>query len=100
MAAARALSISTTTLPGRRYRAGRAREGFTAIEHVKRWTTLGMGTDQGKTGNVTGLALLSQALGRAIADNRHDDVPPALRAVGFGLLAGRAAGGRCSIRCG
>src|SRR5581483_10831723 len=31
-----------------------AREGFQSIEHVKRYTTLGMGTDQGKTGNITG----------------------------------------------
>ncbi|MBV9018979.1 MAG: (2Fe-2S)-binding protein, partial [Alphaproteobacteria bacterium] len=36
-----------------------AREGFIATEHVKRYTTLGMGTDQGKTGNVAGLALLA-----------------------------------------
>jgi len=69
-----------------------AREGFTAIEHVKRWTTLGMGTDQGKTGNVSGLALLSQALGRAIADTGTTTFRPPYVPVGFGLLAGHMRG--------
>jgi sarcosine oxidase subunit alpha len=65
-----------------------AREGFTAIEHVKRWTTLGMGTDQGKTGNVSGLALLSRELGRAIAETGTTTFRPPYVPVGFGLLAG------------
>ena len=69
-----------------------AREGFSAIEHVKRWTTLGMGTDQGKTGNVTGLALLSQTLDRAIADTGTTTFRPPYVPVGFGLLAGRERG--------
>ena len=69
-----------------------AREGFTAIEHVKRWTTLGMGTDQGKTGNVTGLAVLSQTLGRAIADTGTTTFRAPYVPVGFGLLAGRERG--------
>jgi sarcosine oxidase subunit alpha len=69
-----------------------AREGFTAIEHVKRWTTLGMGTDQGKTGNVAGLALLSQTLGRAIADTGTTTFRPPYVPVGFGFLAGRERG--------
>jgi len=66
-----------------------AREGMTAIEHAKRWTTLGMGTDQGKTGNIPGLALLSQAVGRAIADTGTTTFRPPFVPVGFGLLAGR-----------
>ena len=57
-----------------------AREGYAAIEHVKRYTTLGMGTDQGKTGNVAGLALLSQTLGRAIAETGTTTFRPPLRA--------------------
>ena len=69
-----------------------AQEGFTAIEHVKRWTTLGMGTDQGKTGNVAGLALLSQTLGRAIAETGTTTFRPPYVPVGFGLLAGRERG--------
>ena len=69
-----------------------AREGFTAIEHAKRWTTLGMGTDQGKTGNIAGLALLSRALGRAIADTGTTTFRPPYVPVSFGLLAGRERG--------
>jgi len=68
------------------------REGMTAVEHLKRWTTLGMGTDQGKTGNITGLALLSQAVGRAIAETGTTTFRPPYVPVGFGLLAGREHG--------
>ena len=71
-----------------------AREGFAAIEHVKRWTTLGMGSDQGKTGNIAGLALLSQALGRAIAETGTTTFRPPYVPVSFGLLAGRERGER------
>ncbi|HWB50297.1 MAG TPA: sarcosine oxidase subunit alpha family protein [Stellaceae bacterium] len=70
-----------------------AREGFTAIEHVKRWTTLGMGTDQGRTGNIPGLALLSQELGRAIAETGTTTFRPPYVPVGFALLAGRERSG-------
>ena len=44
-----------------------AREGYVSVEHVKRYTTLGMGTDQGRTSNVAGLAIL--------ADLRETDIP-------------------------
>ena len=43
------------------------REGFESIEHIKRYTLLGFGTDQGKTGNVNGMALAAGALGRSPA---------------------------------
>ncbi|MFZ2007879.1 MAG: glycine cleavage T C-terminal barrel domain-containing protein, partial [Stellaceae bacterium] len=69
-----------------------AREGMTAIEHTKRWTTLGMGTDQGKTGNIPGLAILSQQLGRAIADTGTTTFRPPYVPVSFNLLAGRERG--------
>ncbi len=69
-----------------------AREGFTAIEHVKRYTTLGMGTDQGRTGNVAGLALLSAAVGRAIAETGMTTFRPPVVPVAFGALAGRERG--------
>jgi sarcosine oxidase subunit alpha len=42
------------------------REGYRAVEHLKRYTTMGMGTDQGKTSNVNALALLAQTLGADI----------------------------------
>ena len=44
------------------------REGFVSVEHLKRYTTLGMATDQGKTSNVPGMAIMAHALGRAIPD--------------------------------
>jgi sarcosine oxidase subunit alpha len=40
------------------------RENFSAVEHLKRYTTLGMGTDQGKISNINGLAVLSSRVGR------------------------------------
>jgi len=43
------------------------REGFRSVEHLKRYTTLGMGTDQGRTSNVNGLALM--------AGHRGEDIP-------------------------
>src|SRR6185436_4394455 len=39
------------------------RENFRSVEHLKRYTTLGMGTDQGKTSNLNGLALMAKARG-------------------------------------
>jgi hypothetical protein len=43
-------------------------EGFVSVEHLKRYTTLGMATDQGKTSNVPGLAIMAEALGKAIPE--------------------------------
>ncbi len=42
------------------------REGFVSVEHLKRYTTLGMATDQGKTSNVPGLAIMAEAIGAPI----------------------------------
>ena len=36
-----------------------AQEGYASVEHTKRYTTLGMATDQGKVSNINGLAVLS-----------------------------------------
>ena len=57
-----------------------AREGYVSVEHLKRYTTLGMATDQGKTANVTGLAVLADELGKVDPGCRHHDLPPALSA--------------------
>jgi sarcosine oxidase, subunit alpha len=43
-----------------------AREGFQSIEHLKRYTTTGMATDQGKTSNMNALAIVAQDLGSPI----------------------------------
>jgi len=44
------------------------REGYHSIEHVKRYTTLGMGTDQGKLGNVNGIELIAKARGEVVPE--------------------------------
>ena len=43
------------------------REGYHSVEHVKRYTALGFGTDQGKVGNINGMAILAGALGKDIS---------------------------------
>ncbi|MEP1424658.1 MAG: 2Fe-2S iron-sulfur cluster-binding protein [Yoonia sp.] len=43
-----------------------ARENYTSVEHLKRYTTLGMGTDQGRTSNINGLAILAAQTGREV----------------------------------
>ena len=69
-----------------------ARENFVSVEHLKRYTTLGMGTDQGKTSNVNALAIMAELTGRSIAQTgttryRFPYVPTAL-----GAFAGRSHG--------
>jgi methylglutamate dehydrogenase subunit C len=44
------------------------REGFHSVEHLKRYTTLGMATDQGKTANIPGMAIMADALGKTIPE--------------------------------
>ncbi|WP_299043554.1 sarcosine oxidase subunit alpha family protein [uncultured Tateyamaria sp.] len=66
-----------------------AQENFTSVEHMKRYTTQGMATDQGKNSNVTALALLADATGRGIPDTgtttfRPPYSPVALAALGAG----------------
>ena len=43
-------------------------EGFRSVEHLKRYSTLGMATDQGKTSNILGLAVLAEYSGKSIPD--------------------------------
>ena len=69
-----------------------AREGYHSIEHVKRYTALGFGTDQGKTGNINGMAILAQSLGRSIADTGTTTFRPNYTPVTFGAIAGRNLG--------
>ena len=69
-----------------------AREGFRSVEHVKRYTTIGMGTDQGKTANVNGLALLADALGKPLSEVGTTTARPPYTPVAFGALAGRDCG--------
>ncbi len=69
-----------------------AREGFRSIEHVKRYTALGFGTDQGKLGNVNGAAILARMLGNEIADTGTSTFRPAYTPCTFGAIAGRDIG--------
>ncbi|MGF1610664.1 MAG: sarcosine oxidase subunit alpha family protein [Kiloniellales bacterium] len=69
-----------------------AREGYRSVEHLKRYTTLGMATDQGKTANVNGLALLAEALGKPIPEVGTTTFRPPYTPVAMGALAGAARG--------
>ena len=65
------------------------REGFESVEHVKRYTALGFGTDQGKLGNINGMAILASALGQSIAETGTTIFRPSYTPSTFGALAGR-----------
>ena len=67
------------------------REGYVSVEHLKRYTTLGMATDGGKVGNVIGLALMAEALGREIPEVGTTTFRPPYTPVSIGALRGRSA---------
>ena len=68
------------------------REGFKSIEHIKRYTTTGMATDQGKTSNLNGLQIAAQALGRHVTEVGLTTFRPPYTPQTFGALAGHAQG--------
>ncbi|MEM9107441.1 MAG: sarcosine oxidase subunit alpha family protein [Pseudomonadota bacterium] len=67
-------------------------EGYRSVEHLKRYTTLGMATDQGKTANVLGLAIMAECTGRSIPETGTTIFRPPYTPVPIGALAGRARG--------
>ncbi len=69
-----------------------AREGYESVEHTKRYTTLGMATDQGKLSNINGLAVLSESLGQAIPDTGTTTFRPPYTPISMGSIAGEARG--------
>ncbi len=69
-----------------------AREGYRSVEHLKRYTTTGMGTDQGKTSNINALAILSETLGAAIPEIGTTTFRPPYTPVTFGAFASRDLG--------
>ncbi len=69
-----------------------AAEGYRSIEHVKRYTLLGFGTDQGKLGNINGMAILAQALDQDLAKTGTTTFRPPYTPITFGTLAGRETG--------
>ena len=69
-----------------------AREGFESVEHAKRYTTLGMATDQGKLSNINGLAVLSDALGQPIPQTGTTTFRPPYTPISLAAIAGEARG--------
>lgn len=69
-----------------------SREGYFSVEHLKRYTTLGMGTDQGRTSNVNGLAILAARLGVDIPAVGTTTFRPPYAPVTLGAIAGREVG--------
>ncbi len=67
-------------------------EGFRSVEHLKRYTTLGMATDQGKTANLLGLAIMAECTDQSIADTGTTIFRPPYTPVPIGALGGRARG--------
>ncbi|MBE9604964.1 sarcosine oxidase subunit alpha family protein [Acetobacteraceae bacterium H6797] len=68
------------------------REGFRAVEHLKRYTTLGMATDQGKTASVNGLALMAELTEKSIPDTGTTRYRPPYTPVSLGALGGAHRG--------
>jgi sarcosine oxidase subunit alpha len=68
------------------------REGYISVEHLKRYTTLGMGGDQGKTSNVTGLAIMAELQGQDISAVGTTKFRPPYTAISMGVMAGCAVG--------
>ncbi|WP_422072859.1 sarcosine oxidase subunit alpha family protein [Tranquillimonas rosea] len=69
-----------------------AQEGFESVEHAKRYTTLGMATDQGKLSNINGLAILADTLGAEIPAVGTTTFRPPYTPISIGSVAGEARG--------
>lgn len=67
-------------------------EGYRTVELLKRYTTLGMATDQGKTSNVSGIAVLAECGGRSISETGTTIFRPPYTPVPIGAFAGRSRG--------
>jgi sarcosine oxidase subunit alpha len=68
------------------------REGYQSIEHIKRYTAMGFGTDQGKTGNINGIAVAAEFLDAPMSEVGTTTFRPAYTGVDFGAMAGREVG--------
>ncbi len=69
-----------------------SREGYQSVEHTKRYTTLGMATDQGKLSNINGLAVLADSLNEPIPQVGTTTFRPPYTPVTIGALAGESRG--------
>ena len=68
------------------------KEGYRSIEHVKRYTTLGMATDQGKTSNLNGLQLVSDIENKVVPAVGHTTFRPPYTPISIGAIVGREVG--------
>ena len=68
------------------------REGFKSIEHVKRYTTTGMGTDQGKLSNMHALGIIADTTGTNMGDLGTTTFRPPFTPLTFGSIVGRNVG--------
>ena len=71
-----------------------AREAYVSVEHLKRYTTLGMGADQGKTSNLPALALMAEITGRTISETGTTTWRPPYTPVPLASFAGLRSGPR------
>ncbi len=69
-----------------------ALEGYESVEHTKRYTTLGMATDQGKLSNINGLAVLANSLNAEIPQVGTTTFRPPYTPISIGSIAGEARG--------
>ncbi len=67
-------------------------EGFISVEHLKRYTTLGMATDQGKTSNMGALAIMAELTGKSIPETGTTIFRPPYTPVPIATMAGRMRG--------
>ena len=67
-------------------------ENFRSVEHLKRYTTLGMATDQGKTSNMGALAVMAELTGKSIPETGTTMFRPPYTPVAMGTFAGRSVG--------
>jgi len=68
------------------------RENYTAVEHIKRYTTLGMSVDQGKVGQAPASEVLAAARGISVPDLGHSTFRPPFMPVTLGTMVGRNVG--------
>lgn len=68
------------------------REGYRSVEHLKRYTTLGMATDQGRTSGVNGMAIMARLTGKSIPETGITTARPPYTPVSLGALAGEHRG--------
>src|SRR2546421_323039 len=69
-----------------------ARENYRSVEHLKRYTTTGMGTDQGKTSNINALILMGEYTSQAPAQVGTTRFRPPFAPVTLGTIVGRRVG--------